>query len=206
MRPKRIGIIVEGQSEFESLPVVWKRLVDTCEFEFRQVKNPDIQPSGPIGKNIRQCLKSIRALSVFKPSLVVILLDRDSDERCPGQISAELAQALERESEHQICVVIKNRCFENWLIANLAAVQRVNGFTVSNSIIRRIGVNNADNVDAARTLSECCQSRSGYQKVKDSRRILEAASVDRIASNSRSFRRLLRCLGHPAYISNSRHP
>jgi hypothetical protein len=103
-------------------------------------------------------------------------------------------------------VVIKNRMFENWLVADVEAVkiQRAR-FRLSTAAERSIVPNKADNVAALEVLKTAAV-RTSYSKVPDSQRILERADIQRIAANSRSFRRLLRVVGHPGYAGQSRLP
>jgi hypothetical protein len=99
--------------------------------------------------------------------------------------------------------VVKNRTFENWVIADVEAVRGVRGrFTVSGGMRSAVEGGTADNVDALSLLKRAAQG-DAYEKVHDAQPILEGADVRRIASNSRSFRRFLRVIDYPDYRTQS---
>jgi hypothetical protein len=82
-------------------------------------------------------------------------------------------------------------------------------FRLSAADVRSVTHNNADDVDAAALIKRAIERAGGpgpYNKRNDSRLILAAADVSKMAANSRSFRRFLRCVGHPDYSGQSRRP
>jgi hypothetical protein len=101
-------------------------------------------------------------------------------------------------------VVVKNRCFENWLIADLEALRARSPrkYNFPDGVIDRVRRSGADNVQATDLLDRYVDG--GYCKRADSAEMCRVVRADRLAANSRSFRKLLRSLGHPAYSLQSR--
>jgi hypothetical protein len=103
-------------------------------------------------------------------------------------------------------VVVKETKYENWLISDIAAIRRMpRRFQLSAQQIRSIQPNKADNVDAVRILKRAAIG-SAYDKVRDAMRIMSYANPMNVAKNSRSFRRLLRLIDCPSYVSQSKIP
>jgi hypothetical protein len=114
----------------------------------------------------------------------------------------EILRIMGRPSE----VVVKDRMFENWLVADIEALKALRGrFRISRSVERSIDPNKADQVDALRILKSCVV-RDSYSKVRDSQQILARAAVASMGRNSRSFRRFLHCVGDPTYAAQSKRP
>jgi hypothetical protein len=125
---------------------------------------------------------------------------------CCGQIAAELRRLLGQRCRDDVTVVVKNRTFENWLIADLDAFDELRArFRLSNATRNAVAPDKADHAAALSLLKASVRSGS-YDKVADSRRILGRAEARRIARNSRSFRRLLRVVDHPTYADQSARP
>jgi len=103
-------------------------------------------------------------------------------------------------------VVMKNRMFENWLVSDLVAFSNQGArFRVTGGMRSAVEPNRADGADALAWLKRACIGAS-YAKVEDAKRILGRADPVRMAQNSRSFRRLMRVVRHPVYLTQSRRP
>jgi hypothetical protein len=134
---------------------------------------------------------------------IVVLLDREDRQECPGQLAGEILDNLEIPPGCFGFVVIKDRMFENWLVADVATLRKFPGrYALSAADERRIVPDGADKLDALRIMKGI--TSPSYAKVSDSRKIMEAADPMAVAANSRSFRRLLRVLGAPPYENQSR--
>jgi len=125
---------------------------------------------------------------------------------CPGEFAAEILAGLrDKVEDGDVAVVVKNRMFENWLIADLGALKKQRGrYAVSKAAAKKVESNKADNVDATPLLKQCC--KSDYRKVQDAKKILAHADPGVIGLHSRSFRRMLRCIRDPQYTDQSRQP
>jgi hypothetical protein len=201
----RIGLIVEGRAEYSSLPHLRLRLTAetsaTLIGPLVAVVNPTATPP-VVAKGCRAPLLVLRAK---RADQAVVLLDREDIDDCPGDRATELADELNRPGIIPVVVVLKDRMFENWLVADTRAFRRQPArFKVTTGLKRRVEPNKADQVDAIAWLQQATAGR--YEKVADAERILKLAEPRAIAANSRSFRRLLRVLGHPDYGMQSKNP
>ena len=201
-----IGLAVDGQSERAAIPKLKNALESACPLRiltpvFFQ-SNPEASPAALA----KTCASRIEILKVQGAAEVVVLVDREGREVCPGEFAAEIAQHLATLVDVTVSVVVKNRMFENWLIADVAALSaQPKRFAVSEGTRKAIEPNKADNLDGIDILKRCVIDGS-YNKVEDSKKILAHADPRNIAKNSRSFRRFLRCLRHPDYVGQSQKP
>ena len=104
-------------------------------------------------------------------------------------------------------VVVKNRKFENWLIADPGAFKKLRGrYEITSAFEGAVSPNKADGgTDATGLIKSISKDRS-YDKLKDAVAIVSVADPGTMACNSRSFRRFLRLLGHPDYVAQSLRP
>lgn len=137
----------------------------------------------------------------------MVLIDREDQATAPNQIAAELENAFGRLNPPlPVRVVVKDRRFENWLVADTGALEALPGrFEVSEALRGRVESDQADNANALDLLKRAAKNES-YGKVDDAQKILEQAEVQRMAQHSRSFRCFLGRLGHPDYCRGSCRP
>lgn len=202
----KIGLIVDGQSEFDALPLLRSQLESVTGNTIIGPVRADIQPMAPVGRIARACVDRFPVLKVRNVELVIVLFDLESREECPGQLARSVKTAIGNRITVPVEIVLKHRTFENWLVADVAALRASPGrFDFGTHCERKIVPNKADHVDGYDLI---CRSirKNQYSKVRDSVTILRNADANNIAANSRSFRRFLRCLGHPAYSNQSKQP
>ena len=199
----KIGIIVDGESEYHSLPKILHR-IDT-EHTILDPMRADIQPLAKPGR-IAAALKSrLLILARKETDRVVVLIDREGNESCPNDIAESILDALVSTCKvHDIRIpdiVIKNRCYENWLVADVANIRRMpKRFVISGTEYAKAGNGLADEVNALQIL-KLSAIRHSYSKVQDAVRIMQKADPHSMAMNSRSFRKFLKSLGCPHYAS-----
>jgi hypothetical protein len=198
-----IGLVVDGDAEYAAFSPVLAQLRSETRHAFLNPLKADIQPLAPAGAVAERCMKPSKQLRLRGADMVVVLIDRERRSECPGEWAASIMEHLNLGYVH---VIIKNQMFENWLIADIDALECQRGrFSVSQATRRAVQPNKADNVDAMQLIKRSV-IRGGYQKVVDAKRILEHADHRRMALHSRSFRRLLRAVQHPEYRRQSRRP
>ena len=202
----RLGLIVDGESEFKALPRLYESFVaETGNVILRPVL-AKVSPKAPFPVIARGCTPAVRQLEGRPVTHVLVVLDREDRRECAPEIAGELRVAIGSTAQVPIDIVVKNRQFENWLVASCDALaSQAARFEISDADRARVNPDRADSVDGLALLKRCCK-KSSYNKVLDSDRILARANPLRIAANSRSFRRLLRSLEHPRYCSQSRRP
>lgn len=202
----RIGLIVDGQSEVEAFPLLHAQLRESTGHTFVGPVRANIHPNARDTAISSGVAGRIEYLLVREVDEVVFLIDREDRSECPGQIADQLREQIQPRIPIPIRVVVKDHMFEDWLVADIDALRAMRArFTVADAIARSISPNRADSVNAYEALKSCAQRRS-YHKVRDAQLILKHAEVLRMAANSRSFRRFLRCVGHPTYTTQSRDP
>jgi hypothetical protein len=202
----RVGFVVDGVSEVGSLPNLYPALSARSGHRFDTPIKANLQPTAPIGTIVGACVKSVQQVFARRADLAVVLLDRESRPECPGDLAYAILQGLSKKNAGgDIAVVVKNRMFENWLIADLGALRSQRGrYAVSKSVQNQVENNKADNVEGLKLLKHCC--KSDYRKVEDAKKILAKADPGTMGLHSRSFRRMLRCIHDPDYLTQSRNP
>lgn len=203
----KLGVVVEGHSEYKALPEICPQLREACGASTVKLLRADYDPLAPPARIVKACESRIIQLAERDCRAAVVLVDREGrTERC-----AEIAKGLEQAFSSNdfsipVHVVVKDKCFENWLVADLAALRQLRKrFQVSKGMAQKVEPNRADRADALDLLKRAAKG-SSYGKVDDAKRILEKASVDRIALHSRSFRCFLGRLGDPRFSSGSCQP
>ena len=137
---------------------------------------------------------------------MLVLLDREDSDRCAGELASEVEAHIRAYADCEVRVVLKDRMFENWLVADIACLRsQAARFSLSGADEHRISPNRADSCDALAIIKRSIVS-GRYDKVQDAKRILNLADPLAIGRNSRSFRRFLRLSEHPTYGAQSRLP
>lgn len=196
---------MEGHSEFYSLGIILNSLRGAYGHTILKPLYAPIQPKASYDVIARACKSRIGILESKNVDRIIVLLDREDREACPAEMAGALVFALKKLTSIEVLVVIKNRCYENWLIADLKALRdQPKRYKVSKNSEKSVVPNKADNVEALKLLKSMCINQ--YDKVEDSKKIAKHATASRIASNSRSFRRLMRCVEHHTYKDQSKIP
>jgi uncharacterized protein DUF4276 len=202
----RIGVVVDGISEFASLGQLYPGLQLLSGAQLLQPVKADIQPYAPVGVIVRQCAPKVALFLARGADRVVVLIDREDRDSCAGTLATAIEQGIASRGHANVYVVLKSRAFENWVIADLAALRALpKRFVVSRATERAVQPNKADHVDAIGLLKRSAQG-DAYDKVKDSKSVLGKAEPDRIGQHSRSFRRFMHVVGCPKYELQSRLP
>jgi len=204
----KIGVVVDGVSEFASLAGLYSDLQALGCHQILKPAKADIQPYAPIAVIARQCSPKVSQFLARGAQKVLVLLDREQRNECPGEFARQIAAAIIMcvGAGAQVEVVVKDRAYENWAIADLDALRALPGrFAVSKATANAVEKNKADQVDALVLLKRCAIDKS-YDKVADSKAIMARAKAQKIASHSRSFRKFMRAAGCPVYSAQSLLP
>jgi hypothetical protein len=202
----KIGIIVEGSAEYLGLTEILKKI----EIPGTSIIRPafvSLEPKDPKpDRIIYNAHNHIETLRYKGAERIVILLDLE-DQPCPVTRAQTLRAAFHAEGYTDIEVVIKQSCFENWLIADetLFQKQKTKLFQAPEGYSRKIA-NRADALDAEAELKRMKTPGENFRKGKHGHELAKKAEPLHMAQNSRSFRKFLRALGHPAYAAQSKRP
>jgi hypothetical protein len=205
----KIGLIVDGESEYRSLPFLIDKLGNPSVTVLYPLR-ADIQPYATVKQMAIAVSTRLAILGGKKIDRAIVLIDRENRGDCPSKIAQELAGALQPFCAQfrimEVEVSVKDRMYENWLIADTGCFQNMRGrFRIPDSASKAIAKDGSDRHEALNLLKRAAW-KTQYSKVDDSMRIMQRATPLGIAENSRSFRRFLRLLRHPTYTGQSRNP
>ncbi|MEZ4777290.1 MAG: DUF4276 family protein [Bacteroidia bacterium] len=204
----KIGIILDGSAETKAMNLILPKIPIKSSIQILPSLYADIQPKaspGQIGKSIESrvniCIKK-------GASQIIVLIDREDREECPGEWAKTLENNFRKKySSIPIFVVIKNRKFENWLMAAISAFNDLpKRFELSQSFIRKIEPNKADSITDAEAEIHKVVKGNRVRKSIWGQEIAAKCDPDEMGRNSRSFRRFLRLLQHPDYMTQSKDP
>ncbi|WP_083918939.1 DUF4276 family protein [Rudaea cellulosilytica] len=189
----KIGIIADGQAEVVALRELLSR-IDIAGIQFSSILYADMQPYAPPGQ-IFQAAKS--RLSICEQrgcERRIVLLDYEDRNGCPGVWAKTIEETFSTNGYSNVTVVVKNRAFENWLVADLGSLREKHGkrYKIADRLIERVKASGADNVNARNLLNNCVKDE--YSKRKDAIEICKVVNPSVVAANSRSFRRLLKVI------------
>jgi hypothetical protein len=202
----KIGIIVEGLGEYQSLPKLYSKLALRPGNQVLSPLHAKLQPKSGPGQVAKNALSRVDMLKKRGADVVLLLIDREDREDCAPEFAQAIEAALEGMGE-QVRVVVKNRAVENWLIADPKGLARLGGrFKPTKAFTSQVSPNKADNVkDGAALLNRIC-FKGSYHKTQDPPNIFGAMDITEAGKNSRSFRRFLRLVGDRRYRDQSKKP
>lgn len=193
----KIGIIVDGREEQNTLNTI----VSKINIEKTQIVTPlyaSIAPKATplqIAKAMESRVKILCNRGVDK---IVVAIDLEDLNECPGVRAISVQNACLELGYKNVEVVIKNRKFENWLIADIENLKGIKSYTVSTALEAKL--QNADSIkDAVQELHQIKGKNKYYHKTKDATALAKNISPERMAQCSRSFRKFLKILGHEKY-------
>jgi hypothetical protein len=203
----KIGIVTEGDSEVRSLSLLYDQLRKSGCGQLMKPLRASVDPKAPTPVIAKGMSERIRLAIANGATSVVVLLDFEDLQVCAITRVRELERFFQDAYSVNVFVVMKMRKYENWLIAAPSALESQPARFPDAALVRAASCpNKADGVvDAEETLKRAT-TRRGYDKIKDSSRILEKADIGEMAANSRSFRRFLAVLNHPSYREGSGRP
>lgn len=196
----------EGVSEYQTFSLLYPQFREATSNEFIAPLRVPISPNCSPELIAAKCKTALHVAKAKMADVFVLVIDRESNEACPGGIADAIQERLSRFTDLRTHVVIKDRMFENWLLADLDALGAQPGrFTVDNTLRRRIEPNRADSCDASALIKKACISKA-YSKTSDSALIMKRVRIDTASKNSRSFRHLMHVIGHEDYADQCRVP
>ena len=186
----KTGIISDGSAEAQALEHLVTRMRCPKFFPLKPVY-ADMQPYSPIPQIVRAAQSRVALLNRRGAERHLVILDREANDACPGEFANRLKVEFERRGMPNVAVVMKDRAFENWLIADMSSLLRGahRRIAISDRIVERISASGADNVNALAILNGCV--KDGYNKRRDAIEICKIVDPAVLARNSRSFRKFL---------------
>ena len=206
----KIGLIVDDLGAVDSLPLLYERIRSPHTL-LKPVHERKLQPLAKPEQIAPIAARRCGLLAAEGIDLVVVLLDRETRHECPGAFASRLQAMIVQQfnaGSFSVAVVLKNQCFENWLVADLACLSgSPRLFSGRHRVQRSVPAGNADGIDdPLDILKRACGPRGRYDKVEGAKAICTHLDPGRAALNSRSFRRFLRVVGDSRYVGQSRLP
>lgn len=201
-----IGIILEGIGEIDAVSEYLQRVQTTARLIGRPLR-ADMQPKANPLVIARSAKTAVNQLVNRGAKKIVILIDLE-DNPCVLKMSRDLERAFSSMYQAaEFAVVVKNRCIENWLIADPEALEAMpRRFERVERIRKAVENDRADCVSNPSRLLDQCAQGSDYHKTLDPARIAKYQDIQRVALNSRSFRKFLRVVTHRNYANQSKKP
>ena len=184
-----LGIVCDGTAEALALQELVGRLRSRGQPILRPIY-ADMQPLAPLAQIVGAAKPKLSLLSQRGANRFVVVLDRENQRGCPGELAANLRSYFAREN-FDVSVVLKDRAFENWLISDPGSLQRkVKKVNFSDRIVQRIERSGADSLSAITLLNECVGG--GYSKRRDAIAFCGLIDPQVASRNSRSFRKFIK--------------
>lgn len=207
-RPRRsalptVGLIVEGDTEFEALPKLSGLLTGCPPLKPTNLRGigSDRKPEG-IAKLVVQ--KVIAHLSAQRTK-VIICVDLEDRQVCPGDFAQAISRSLKAELAEKgyaaadIHLVVVNRAFEAWLLADARGFHRRRVFKKAPSFVCFEGSLGGEGKKGVVELDRLLGR--GYSKTADGPKLFaqvefaEARKCKHGQHGSKSLDKLLRTLG-----------
>jgi len=185
-----IAAIVEGQSEVESIPIIFRRILQDMGVHDVQIARPfrvkrnKIVKEGELEKAIRQVIRdreNVRAIAV--------ILDADDD--CPAKLGESLLERGKKAADLPIAVVIANRELEGWFLGAKESLRGVRGISDNAT-----APDNPESIrDAKGKLEENMEIENIYTEVDDQPAFSQQFDFSQAGRNCPSFDKLIRDVG-----------
>lgn len=200
----KIGILVDGQAEYHSLPLLLEKIQTEA-----QVLRPLYCNMHPHASFAQIAHVAAKRASIFESKGItdlVVLIDQEVRPECAPEIAHGIGQELKKRVKiARVSVIVKVTKFENWLIADPQIFSASKLFQNTNRVRKAVVPDKADNVDALALLNSITRSGS-FDKVNGAKTLSGKLDPGRAAENSRSLRRFLRVIGCPDYAEQSQNP
>ena len=185
-----LGLIVEGQSDRATIPILARRLGYEARIRSRIVSRGDMLAQRTISRYLTKFLRETRDVT-----LVIVCLDAEREN--PAQVLASTRQ-IELRLNDILSVPVRyavvDHALEGWLACDEDALRSVLGPRARINI-RGNPEDHPAPADILRRLFR--DNRRKFRKTQDDPKIAQAATPQNIAAKSPTFRRFAQLIGHP---------
>jgi hypothetical protein len=190
---KTVGIVTEGRGEVVALPLLYSQLEKVGSVRLINPIFADVDPLAPIALLCKGLSPRIKQAGSRGADRVIVLLDSEKNNICPGERAAEICRCLSGMVEEEVAIVLKHTCFENWLVADMSP------FFAQPALFpevarMKISAGSADVANGKRVIQSALGSRRFYSKMDHPCKILKGANVEAMRRQSRSFDKFVRTL------------
>lgn len=203
----KIALLTEGVSEYKALPALYDQIHARTMHRLMPPLRVAVTPDAPAAVVARECKSRLIIASARGAGMAIVLLDREQQSECPGLLASAIEAAVGRTcTAVPTRVVLKNRTFENWLVADLAALTvQPRRFKVTATMRNQVEPNKADGCEATKMIKSAIVSGQ-YDKVHDAERVCGRMNLVTAASHSRSLRHFLHVVSDSVYVNQCRKP
>lgn len=204
----RVGVVSDGSAEIESLRILLRKLKSDYTIIESAAAYAQMQPKSTPKQIAKAAASKVDILhNLKKIDKVIVIIDREDLEICPGEFSEKIRKALHSQVKPEVSVVVKDKKFENWLLASPDTISKNSKrFQDIHKYKNKIAPNRADNIIDSENLLKKTAKDNQYNKGVCPNEILEAACPDEMGANSRSFRKFLQEAGVRKYKKQSLKP
>ncbi len=200
MTSRPLGLVVEGASGASAVYV----LLRNANLNLGSPLNFPGQPTDCSTARLVDLaiLPRVRAAILKKFCKVIVVLDRENRNKCPGELAQEvrtqlvvrLRDGFNYRGNPPVEVVVADKMMENWLIADPQGISNHAHITQNLSGAVR---NRADGLNAIQILKRAYSTGHQYHKTRDAPKLAKHVRVlnPEVRRRSRSLDKLLRVAG-----------
>ena len=186
-----LGLLVEGQSDRDTIPILARRLGYSARIRSRIVSRGQMLAPNAISRYLTKFLRESRDVTQ-----VIICLDAEREN--PDRVLASTRPIERRLNETlrvQVNYTVVDHALEGWLACDEEALRAVLGGPRARINIR----GDPENHPRPSELLEQVFRQNGrkFRKTRDNPRIAENTNPEHIAARSLTFRRFAEILGRP---------
>jgi len=195
-----LGLVLEGEADYAAVPVLLRR-AGAAPGRGAVFKGQGVECAIPTLVQ-KKLVPHTRAQILKGHSKVLVIIDRETRNDCPGdfaqRVQAELVRQLDASYGYRgtppVSVVCADRTLENWLLADPRGI-RSHAY-IQRDITRRAGAN-VDGLDALSIMRWAYGSGRAYDKTRDAAALATRVRVERreVRQRSKSLDKLLREAG-----------
>lgn len=183
---RRIALVVEGQSDRESLPIIIRRIAHReGVFDLKIVGPYRVSRYKIVRPGELERIVELAARTLAGAGGILVAVDADDDPPC--RLGPELSRrAATARSDLPSRVVLATREKEAWFLAALESLRGKHGVPLDADSLR-----NAETIRGAKARIASLTGRS-YSEVADEPALSASFDLDQARQNSRSFDKLYR--------------
>jgi len=186
----KIVPLIEGHGEVEAVPVLLRRLLETCNQFQLQIGRPIRRSRGELTS--KEGLERAIRLARLDEGCAAILILFDADDDCPKTIAPIISDWARQLAGDIPCeVVLALREYEAWFLSSLESLRGCCGISQE-----AVALATAENVRGAKERPENFMPRNrGYTEKLDQPAMTALFSLKDAYCRTRSFKRMVRAFG-----------
>lgn len=175
-----IGLIFDGETEIAALPTRLDRRGCIFHTRKRTLNGNSVTLTGISN----ECVRILKALSSAGATVSFILVDREDRSLNVGDMESELTKLISRDFTGEFYVIVANRMFENWIIADIENLALKNPELIDPKVVngKRDGINGVSFLK-----DHWNKKNSSYSKIAHGKKLFKEIRLGEARANSPSF-------------------